>query len=305
VAQEPWYRGVPTVEAKLQVSEDASHRIAWRRGRFVLLDHPDPSGEMALAALGGELCPCFELREAWRTADFDTAWQSTGWFFDPADVLREYRLHRERMRNLRLRVPGNTSPGGIQLARPGGRSWFSTTRGTRVSDVEAIHGELVRRLRERLFGSLPTPFLERLAFGMVVRGLRASESVSGMARIRLREFVLDAVVRCVRAWGPTKQRQLPVDIELWLTNRVAPQLVGLVEPHLGYVEAVLPSRWLVAVHARGLAVVDDCFVLDATLDHATGGRVEAVHFERTSPAGWTPVQRTMQVRRTRTTWHLT
>jgi hypothetical protein len=303
VAHEPWYRGVPTVEAKLQVSEDATHRIAWRRGRFVLLDHPDPTGEMALAALGAELCPCFELREAWRSADHEMAWQSTGWFSDPTDVLREYRLHRDRMRKLRLRMPSSQPPSGLKATRPGGR-WFSTTRGIRAPELDMMKNELVKRMRERLFGSLPTPLLERLAFGMVVRDLRARESVSGMARIRLREFVLDAVVRCVRAWGPTKQRQLPVDVDLWLTDRVAPQLVGLVEPHLGYVEAVLPSRWLVAVHARGLAVVDDCFVLDAILDHATCGTVEAVHFERTSSAGWTPVQRTMQIRRTRTTWHL-
>jgi hypothetical protein len=94
-------------------------------------------------------------------------------------------------------------------------------------------------------------------------------------------------------------------VQLWLTTGAPPQVVGLVEPQLGYVEAVLPSRWLTAVHARGLSVVDDCFVVDARLDRADHGTVEAVHFARTCTEGWTPVQRRMQVHRShKGTWHL-
>lgn len=300
MASEPWYRGVPPVEVELQVTAEARHRIAWRNGRLVLLDHPDPAAEQALVALGGESCPCFEVLTAWRKDAHDVVWYQSGWEYGAQALWREYRGFRERAAQLRLRGPRFPTTAPLGPGRTTGGRFAPGELYPRGSMAEHIE----REMRERLLGSLPTPLLERLSLGLVVRRLRFGEPVTDMARIRLREHVVDGLTRCVRAWGPVR-RPPSVDVQLWLTTAAPPQVVGLVEAQLGYVEAVLPSRWLITVHARGLAVVDGCFVVDAHLDRADHGTVEAVHFARTCSAGWTPVQQTMEAHRTpKGTWHL-
>jgi len=304
VAAEPWYRGVPPADVDLEVGEAVTHRIAWRRGRLVLVDHPDPAGELALVALGAERCPCFEVLEAWRSEADAAAWQSTEWFLRPLDLWRELQAYRAQVRSVRRQTrpamlsPSSSSLIGVTSPRPPVFGPYS------APDVAGMERELLRRMRERLVSALPTVLLERLAYGLVVRRLRAGEPATDMVRIRLRENVVDALNRCVRAWGPGR-RTPAVEVLLWLTTEVPPQVVGLVDHHLGHVSAVLPSRWLTAVHARGLALVDDCFVVDAHLERADRGTVEAVHFEHSGSWGWTPVQRTMGVRRGRNArWHL-
>lgn len=304
MASEPWYRGVPPVEVEFQVDGELNHRILWRNGCLVLVDHPDLAGEEALVALGGEPCLCLEVLQAWREAE-QPQFTQTSWLemeTRPRSPWQGLRSAQELVSGWRVRrsLRGLTSARAA-LVPPAGAGGFG-------GGASRPRGDIARRIRgemhEQLVGSLPFELLERLGLGLVVRELRAGEPVTEMALIHLREHVVDGLSRCVRAWGPTS-RPPHVDVQLWLTTKAAPQVVGLVEHQLGYVEAVLPSRWLTAVHARGLAVVDDCFVVDAALERSDHGTVEAVHLARTCTEGWTPAQRTMGVHRTpKGTWHL-
>jgi hypothetical protein len=56
-----WWEGLDPLE----VDGPAGHALAWREGVLVLPAHPDPEAEEALAALGGERCPCLDLLAAW------------------------------------------------------------------------------------------------------------------------------------------------------------------------------------------------------------------------------------------------
>ena len=59
----------------------------------------------------------------------------------------------------------------------------------------------------------------------------------------------------------------------------------------GWAAACLPLRWLVDVWARGIALVDGCFVLDVRSSDAAQTRlsVTAARWERRLPVGSTPV----------------
>lgn len=58
----PWAWGQPEAAAEIACG-GALHRVVWRWGRLVALDH-DLSDERALVALGGEPCPCLEAFDA-------------------------------------------------------------------------------------------------------------------------------------------------------------------------------------------------------------------------------------------------
>jgi hypothetical protein len=63
VAEAPsdWWRGLDDLE----VAGPAGHRLAWRAGALHLVDHPDPESDRAMAALGGDRCPCLDVLDAW------------------------------------------------------------------------------------------------------------------------------------------------------------------------------------------------------------------------------------------------
>jgi hypothetical protein len=56
-----WWEGLDPLE----VEGPAGHPLVWREGVLVLTAHPDPEAEEALAALGGERCPCLDVLAAW------------------------------------------------------------------------------------------------------------------------------------------------------------------------------------------------------------------------------------------------
>ena len=59
-----WWTGLAAVETPGPVGAE-EHRVAWRAGELHLLAHPDPEADRALAAFGGEVCPCLDLLTAW------------------------------------------------------------------------------------------------------------------------------------------------------------------------------------------------------------------------------------------------
>jgi hypothetical protein len=293
----PWYLGVPSVEADFIVADGAVHRIAWRRGRLVLLDHPDP---------GGERCACFDVLDAWRTRPHDVLYRAREWsdaqaFGWPgpaapaalaAQARAEIMRSRTALRRAREASTARATAGAPDLGRLTGRA------------AQLAAQRWIDDLRNRLLAMLAPALVERLACGLLVHDGRAGRASTTLPWVNIRDPVLEGLRACLRSWGP--QRRPPtVDLDVWVTDEREPDVLGLVERDLGYVLAVLPGRWLVDVHARRLDMVDGCFVVDARLDRADAGVVDAVVFEHTGPWGWTPVRQTVPVARNHQgTWHV-
>jgi hypothetical protein len=59
-----WFDCLPSCAAYLPCGQDR-HIVRWEAGELRLLSHPDPEGELVLAALGGEKARCVEVAQAW------------------------------------------------------------------------------------------------------------------------------------------------------------------------------------------------------------------------------------------------
>ncbi len=117
--------------------------------------------------------------------------------------------------------------------------------------------------------------------------------------------VAPAVEASMRAWRGRLAGHHTVTVESWIAaTGEAADVCGLMDDLGGWAAACLPVRWLVDVWARGVAVVDGCFVLDV---HAGGGEqlaVTAARWERRLPAGSTPVVEPAVVHRVDGGWRL-
>jgi hypothetical protein len=205
------------------------HRLRWEAGELRALDHGDPEGERALAALGGERCACVQALEVWaRHAQ------------DPHVLV------------LGSRGPGDPVPAG-RPRTSGPSGWASATpRGgparRRTEPMEGLF-ELLG-----LGGGLP----ERLAAGVIAARLTLPDpagdaylgpALYGRVALALRAWLGDAA--CPIAVTPTR----------------AGEPLGLHRED-GALRAELPVSWLLEVWARGLAVVWGRFVLAAACEHA-------------------------------------
>lgn len=59
-----WWLGLARAQATVTCA-DLAHRLRWEDGELRALDHDDPDGERALAALGGRRCTCTDLLDVW------------------------------------------------------------------------------------------------------------------------------------------------------------------------------------------------------------------------------------------------
>ena len=57
-------RELPAAIARVNCSGER-HAVRWEGGDLIALDHDDPEGERALAALGGTSCTCLAVLRAW------------------------------------------------------------------------------------------------------------------------------------------------------------------------------------------------------------------------------------------------
>jgi len=126
----------------------------------------------------------------------------------------------------------------------------------------------------------------------------------------LKEKALPLIRQHVNAWKPRTGARVVSGCQVLLhpTNRV-PSLEGTTDRVAMRVTARLHGRWLVDIWPRGIAVVDDAFVLEldraVTLDDL---KVRAVRWEPNGPGAWATVAAPAHVWRDPGTggeWHLT
>jgi len=123
----------------------------------------------------------------------------------------------------------------------------------------------------------------------------------------LKEKALAPLRQHVNAWKPKTGARVVsgCQVALMAPNRPA-GVEGTTDRVALRATARLQPRWLVDIWPRGIAVVDDAFVIEleeqVTLDDL---RVIAVRWEPNGPGTWGTVGAPARLRRDDTGWHLT
>ncbi len=235
----PWYRNLPKVSVQVECSNTV-HRISWRAGKLVLRDH-DLEAERALVALGSDPCYCIGLFEAWE--------QGQNSPFEALEILLSEDLDwslefQPRLAKFRWALQAG---GGPLVAQ--------------VYQKELTHHVL-----------FSAPFELRKMFGLSTV-VAAAKSWDEDAHFRaewgpvfegvLARRAIAALQENVEGWNPRLAPHAITTLECWAVRSTeAPTIAGSIATSGGFALLNLPLTWLVDVWAAGIAVVDDCFVLD-------------------------------------------
>jgi hypothetical protein len=251
------------------------HAIAWRRGKLVLEDH-DLLAERALIALGSDPPRCIELLDAWkalRDAELIEAFLFAHRTLDPADVLDRRRRYEEAIERADQRL------GMVPRMRPEVAARFRELRDAAVRREQRLWAIT-------LIETLPPPFRRRLALATIVRCARQWEK--GVHREGL-ESTLHAIAsplleRSVRRWRRNLKPYASVIVSAQvLSPGERPSCAARIDNSGAHVVLKAPLAWFTGVWARGLALIDDCFVLAVVAEGPGDGsslHVVAVRFER-------------------------
>ena len=267
-----WCDGLPAVTVVVDCGGQ-DHAVTWRRGKLVLEDH-DVLAERALIALGSQPPRCVEILEACRTLR-DVA-------LVDGFLLGEGTLDREDMESRRVRYVRAVEQ--AQRAKPVPAAMARQFSTLRRNDLEREQ----RMWSISLLESLPTEFRRRLALSVIVgcdRRWDAAPEPSYREDLEptLHEIAAPAFQRSVRRWRRNLKPYASVIVESRLVGRgEQARCTARIDNSGAHAALRLPPAWITEVWARGIACVDDCFVLRVA-DGAGGGssrHVIAVRFER-------------------------
>lgn len=240
-----WWLGLAAMETAGPAGAE-DHGLSWRDGRLHLLAHPDPDADRALAALGGDVCPCLDLLDAW------TEHHSTGSILVVA-----------------TRDPDEPLPApaaAIEAIAADLTRWRNALASIRADARAAQDGDVLDRL-----AALRSPeeaAAQRRLGGLLLLALdarlqhRLQSSVAAALATRPNDEPALAAATAARAIGPLRKIGWSgglADIELGDTPDLTPD------------HAVLPPSWVAAVWGRRLTTTPDgAFVLDVTSVTPTG-----------------------------------
>lgn len=265
---------LPTALARVDCSGER-HTIRWKAGSLVALDHDDPEGERALAALGGTSCACVDVLGAWsrqrenpglltalsrgtqdliqveafRTRPFPPYAATT----TPRNMVVPARA-RNRPPGGWVAVTGSnvgmtgaaTGPGGV--TGPGAHA-----RPTYEADLALLAG-LGHEVTLRFVATVTAVLLDRL-----------DGADRPSARPALEASLLGRASCALRSWLATPD----LEVELEMSGQDEPRLVWDGD---GAVQVALPPEWVMAVWGRDLTVIAGRFslgVLDSTATRTT------------------------------------
>jgi hypothetical protein len=191
-----WWTGIAPAQATVECG-GGRHRLHWADGRVVALDHDDPEGERALAALGGQRCTCIDLLDAWDRHANDPrvlVLARRG----PRDPLVDQVDPRQQgsmvARPVRAPRAASVSSTTFAIAGSGGspfRPLGRTSAAARAeAELQALLG-LGGGLAERLSGSVAAAWRERLA--------HRERTVAGVRR-QLHAALYGRVLATISAW---------------------------------------------------------------------------------------------------------
>ena len=266
-----WAALVPAFEAEVGCT-GSTHRIGWSRGKLRLLDH-DVGAERALAAMGGEPPLCLDVFDAWP------------WSGDEVEVLDFLASGQPRTETIPSRAHLIAKVTVVQAS-------LQTTLGARGraaththTHTHRIQSWVEKRWRLGLLSQLPQHLQDVLAATLVVGCQRRWWFDESFRTHYGRQFqrvvesralpLLESTLQSVgRRLGPR------TTLACWvLPPGERASLSGWAVSGGAGAALSLPLSWLPEVYARGLGVVDECFVLEA---EAVPDRVRAraVRWER-------------------------
>ena len=238
----PWWRGLAPVEAP--VPDVAEHRLVWRDGELHLLAHPDPDAEVALAALGGERCPCLDLLAAWDEHHTTGSILVLGARHD-AEVLTSPAASAEAL--------------AADLAR-----WRGALASLLADARKAQDGDVLDRL-----GAYRPPEVaaaQRRLDGLLMLGLdrRLQRRLQASVAAALALSSSTSVGAAAMLTAATASRALPALRGAGWTGSLGAITLGPT-PGVSADRAVLPPHWTAAVWGRGVAgAVPGHVVVDVT-----------------------------------------
>jgi hypothetical protein len=184
-----------------------------------------------------------------------------------------------------------------------GPSWTpgQSVAGDPLAQLRADHQTEERQALLRL---LPAELREPLALAVLEGAERRRvdtafwEQHGEYLQIMLGQRVAPAIEESMRAWRRHFAPQARFTIEVWVAlPGEAPSIVGLVDDGGGWAAACLPLAWVRNVWAKGIAVVDGCFVVAAGRAARDGIRKAlALRWERNHDVGSVPVLETAVIR---------
>jgi hypothetical protein len=272
----PWWAALRPAESRISCG-DGKHVLRWADGQLTAASHPDAEGELVLAALGGEKSECVAMVEAWGAHADDLDVLALG-PRSPADQLAVTWDLVDTLRSVISPQPaGRPGPGH----RPGGIQ--PAPRRPRSLPMRQVSPELQRAQARR--AQLISLFALGRDFQLALSGTVAAAWSAGpapgrdlaAARPALTGALAGRLAPAAATWLGTD----PDDVRATLHDGPG---WGAVELADGTLRAELPLRWLAAVWAAGLAVVDGHLVVDV-LDAAwPDARVRALRRPGLPPA---------------------
>lgn len=253
-ARRRWCDEIPAVTCEVRCGGQR-HRISWRRGKLVLEDH-DVLAERSLTALGSEPPLCVQVLEAWRRMRHTELLYE---FLLGERIICEEEFVRRQIR----RKLTEDAAARARLAR---------------LPPQAAH--MLRRLRpdlpereERMWDltlieALPASLREALALSVIVNVERHwhdedyrrthAEHIESALAARVNE----AFEQSARRWRRNVRPYARFEIQ---TRLVTTTEQPACEVSLGTGGAAglltVPFSWFIEVRARGIALVDGCFIL--------------------------------------------
>lgn len=199
-------------------------------------------------------------------------------------VVEDHDLTAERA----MRALGAETPGCLRLLKQWRdlNSWATSTElfaqmRSRLGDERILApGALGRRHQLALLLTWERAWRVSSYYGTGHERLLAEE---------LRSRALEPLGRHVALWRARMGCSQAASVELKLRRPgEAPRVAGAIDRFSARMTAGLGVRWILEVWARGLAVVDDGFVLEVASSHA-GAQVRAVRWEIQPDGGARPV----------------
>ncbi|MEC9316341.1 MAG: hypothetical protein VX795_04220 [Actinomycetota bacterium] len=235
----PWYEQVPAVTFDVDC-EGGPHDITWSQGEVVLGQHPEVAAERALVALGGVKPKCLEILDLWELAIRDGGFIEEWAPWHTADRQRRWwlvtaleRLRSEGVQDFLYDLPRE------QAAKMGEASV-----------------------------TLPHEFLDR-AMATVVdaadqRGWDVNPALSRHLAEATRLRARRAFVKALSNQRPAIPSPALIPFRCQIELLEEPQVRGCLAGRDSSVEISLHPHWLSRVWARGVAVYDGRFTVNAS-----------------------------------------
>jgi len=258
---------LPPAVARLDCSGER-HTLRWDAGELLTLDHGDPEGERALAALGGTNCACIDVLTAWTRHRDDPRLlsaisrgagdliQSEG-FGSPPGLRRARAIPRIARRGgvATAMSTGWVSSVPLGPAAAGARGQFVETPETPEEEIALLAG-LGRDMTVRMAATVTAALLEQLTAG---------KPDGSSVRPVLEASLFGRVANALRSWLGSPD----LDVELAVVSQSDEWLLSGDED--SSLRLSLPFEWVRDVWGRDLAVVGGRFTLGLT--ESTGGRI--------------------------------